>query len=190
MNSAAEFLSSSSTNDSVLEIQGATISFPLLSLAHESVEEDNGDLIEREQAEKHAAALLARPVTSNVRPTLHHHLFEGLAILIQSRLRAYADLVLRHKELSPGPCDKLDRLFCIAACVYGDNVKASFELDRDLLDESVDGAEAPLKLRFSVDLVVPGEPLGKESHALKASAKCSGKFIGICKLLLPIIFTL
>lgn len=176
---------------------------PCLSLHHEHVDSDGeGDLPPqsehprtRSSAEKHATALLARPLCVRIDhsggKTEHHepeelldNIYKSFALLVESRIRAYATLIARHtqqkqqqqhgeaslsKQEVINNC--LNRLFLISSAIYAERRETRFEFmhDEDLVmlddeDVSTNGAESSssqghrchsLTLCVSFDLVMP-----------------------------------
>jgi len=160
----------------------AHISCPALALQHEH-ENDSSTVVkqkERAQAEKHAAALLARPLDiaivkghdeclvlmpSSVSETLLQNVYQSFAILVYSRVRAYATLLARHciclskkDESLVATCveRKLEGLYFTANAVYARDMITNFVLG-EALDMSGEDLQnvVPLTLSISLDLVLP-----------------------------------
>jgi hypothetical protein len=163
------------------------VSCPSLSLEHEQLPCSQS----RAQAEEHAASLLARPLdilvstskletflvgeeSSGAPECLLQNVYESFAILVQSRIRAYATLIARHSImlgekqgnmtiLADRVEEKIDRLFQVAGAVYAEEMITRFELEEDDSDVDVvstdegtnQSAGTPLTLRILLDLVLP-----------------------------------
>ena len=154
------------TNDA--GCQHLNVEVPSLSLSHTG---DHASHAGRKQTEEYALSLLRRPLdsTGSVAQDLLENIHESFAILVDSRLYAYAGFLARYTSSSknehPAIQKKLEVLLASGQEVHSRRVATSFEVIDTEPMMSGDRVSLPVELHVDMDLSLAypceeGEELG------------------------------
>jgi hypothetical protein len=143
----------------------------LLEKEHPGWDSSSPHYNDRKLAEDHAVHLLSRPLLTNsssclagTAEALRHNILSSLALLVDSRLNAYSDLLERHAAVASYTTEDMSqwaireknlRILSKGAQVEAASFSTLFECDDATIVEDDGAGEASGQLTVSMDLVIP-----------------------------------
>ena len=159
--------------------ESASFSCPALSLSHK--EHSNIDHSNRKHAEDYGVSLLSRPIVAGSKDTfaeipnrLMQNIYQSFAVLVDSRLRAYANFLAKHglslvdknSEGADGIVqveEKLETLLKLGGDISAASIATKFEVAETIAEADDNVVQLPLQLKVRMNVGIPRPGADKET---------------------------